>query len=108
MKLLLSALFSLTFATTTFATSSGYVCVADPSQEMELEHYVLPGYLDSIGVLTVKPEFCNLTVAAIYRDGCKIGSHTLLIALEMKDSVIVTKDGKKFNFACEKDEVVSL
>ena len=98
---------AMIFSLNVFAESQrGYNCIPENNVEgMKLDKVKAKlgrDYLQTIGVVTVRPETCSLNQIMIYRDICKAGKSPVSIGPGAASEIVVSR-GKIIRVLCEVD-----
>ncbi len=89
-----------------FAQELGWNCVVPEAHQAQVARLKLPGYLATIGILTVAPKHCSVIAPTIYSDVCRVKGHTITIGLNPAESLLTTKAGKYVPVLCEANREV--
>ncbi len=95
-------------ADTSLASTWGWNClVSDRRNEPVVESLRLPGYLPTIGVLTISDVKCKQIGPAIYSDFCVLNnSYAVGIGINPQRSELLSRNGRKIGLSCERGHVV--
>ena len=106
MKTLLLTLFVLIASKNSYATKLGWACVVDDrADEQILRSIKFPGFLSSIGALTVIPRLCNQPGPANLTDTCVVKGHSFYIGKDPLRSTLKLTSGQTISISCAETHI---